>query len=57
MTRVPAHSLSQKSADAQIDAAILRLVDLLARQAAGDLVADAPTAEETANARPDLQDT
>lgn len=57
MTRVPAQSLSLKSADAQIDAAILRLVDLLARQVAGDLVADAPNVEETANAHPDLQDT
>ncbi|MDX1822708.1 MAG: hypothetical protein R3197_17580 [Paracoccaceae bacterium] len=51
MPRVPAISPSPESADAQIDAAVLRLVDLFARQAARELTADAhlmekPDAEE-----------
>ena len=41
MPRVHAISSSPKSAEAQIDAAVLRLIDLFARQAARDLVTDA----------------
>lgn len=47
MTRVPALPSCSKSADAQIDAAVLRLVDLFARQVAKELPADAPDAKET----------
>jgi len=51
MPRVPAIPPSSASADAQIDAAVLRLVDLFARQAARELATDAhlmekPDAEE-----------
>ena len=51
MPRVPALSSSSESAEAQIDAAILRLVDLFARQVARELAADVhlmetPDAEE-----------
>jgi hypothetical protein len=53
MTRVPALPFSSESADAQIDAAVLRLVDLFARQAARELAADAPDTKETPHATPD----
>ena len=45
MPRVHAISSSPKSAEAQIDAAVLRLIDLFARQAARELAADAPLME------------
>jgi hypothetical protein len=41
MPRVPALPSSSASADAQIDAAVLRLIDLFARQAARELASDA----------------
>lgn len=41
MPRVRFPSPTPNSADAQIDAAVMRLVDLFARQAARDLVTDA----------------
>ena len=50
MPRVPALPSSPESADAQIDAAVLRLVDLFARQAARELAADASIAMETSDA-------
>lgn len=50
MRRVPALPCSPDSADAQIDAAVLRLVDLFARQAARELAVDAQEAKEMANA-------
>ncbi len=50
MTNVPAPPLSSEPADAQIDAAVLRLVDLLARQAARELVEETPTIQETYDA-------
>lgn len=53
MTRVPALPFSSESADAQIDAAVLRLVDLFARQVAQELAADAPDTKETPHATPD----
>lgn len=40
MTCVPASSHSSESAEAQIDAAVLRLVGLFARQAALELATD-----------------
>jgi hypothetical protein len=46
MPRVPAISPSPDSAHAQIDAAVLRLVDLIARQAARELAADAHLMEK-----------
>jgi len=56
MTRVPAPSHSSASADAQIDAAVLRLVDLLARQAAWGLAADAPDITEKPDAAEQFQE-
>jgi hypothetical protein len=56
MTRVPALPSCSKSADAQIDAAVLRLVDLFARQVALELAVDAPDVEETPHANTDPQD-
>lgn len=50
MTRVPALPSSSESADKQIDTAVLRLVDLFARQVARELAADAPEVEETPHA-------
>lgn len=50
MIRAPASSLTPVSADAQIDTAVLRLVDLLARQAARELAVDASIAMETSDA-------
>lgn len=50
MQRVPSLPCSSDSADAQIDAAVLRLVDLFARQAARELAVDAPEAKETTDA-------
>ena len=41
MPRVPAPFPTPSSAEAQIDAAVLRLIDLFARQAARELAADA----------------
>ena len=56
MTRVPALPFSSESAEAQIDAAVLRLVDLFARQVARELAADAPDAKETPNGTDEQQD-
>ena len=56
MTRVPALPSSSESADAQIDTAVLRLVDLFARQAARELAADASDAKETPDGPTDPQD-
>lgn len=50
MTRVPALPPPQDSADVQIDAAVQRLVDLLGRQTARELVLDAPLIMESADA-------
>jgi hypothetical protein len=50
MIRAPAPSHFSASAEAQIDAAVLRLVDLFARQAARDLAAGAPELMETPDA-------
>jgi hypothetical protein len=50
MTRVPALPSSDPSADAQIDAAVMRLADLFAQQVARELAADAPDAKDTPNA-------
>lgn len=50
MTRAPAHPFPQDSADAQIDAAVLRLVDLLGRQTARELTAGAPASKESSDA-------
>ncbi|MBI6630368.1 hypothetical protein [Pontibaca salina] len=52
MTRVPALPSAEDSADTQIDAAILRLVDLLARQTAREIAADAPVTKESFDAPP-----
>lgn len=56
MTRVPALPLSPESADAQIDAAVLRLVDLLGRQTARELPAEASDIKETPDAAPSHQE-
>lgn len=56
MTRAPAPSHSDESADAQIDTAVLRLVDLFARQAARELAVDASDPKERPDAIPDKQD-
>lgn len=56
MTRVPALPFSSESADAQIDTAVLRLVDLFARQAARELAADAPDAKEMPHASTNPED-
>lgn len=50
MTRAPASSLTAVCAEAQIDTAVLRLVDLFARQVAWELAVGAPEAEETPHA-------
>lgn len=50
MLRAPALPFSPASAEAQIDAAVLRLVDLFARQAARELAADASLIQETPDA-------
>jgi hypothetical protein len=50
MPRVPALPYSPESAEEQIDAAVLRLVDLLAQQTARELAADAPSIMETPDA-------
>ena len=55
MPRVRSLSSSSESADAQIDAAVLRLVVLLARQVARELAADALDVEETPHASTALQ--
>lgn len=56
MTRVPALPSSSESADAQIDTAVLRLVDLFARQAARELAANASDAKETLHGTGEQQD-
>ena len=50
MTRAPASSHTPDSAEAQIDTAVMRLVDLFARQVARELAVGAPEAEETPHA-------
>lgn len=50
MTRLPVPSHCPESAHTQVDAAVLRLVDLLARQVGRELAADAPDAKETSDA-------
>lgn len=50
MTRAPAFSVTPASAEAQIDTAVLRLVDLFARQVARELAVGAPKAEDTPHA-------
>jgi len=57
MTRAPTSSQFPESANAQIDVAVLRLVDLIARQVALELAADAPKAKEPSHAtNPPQQD-
>ena len=56
MPRVPAISSSPASAEAQIDAAVLRLVDLFARQAARELVTEAQFMETPDAAEPEQED-
>ncbi len=56
MTRAPALPSSSESADTQIDAAVLRLVDLFARQAARELAVDASEPKEMPDATKDPQD-
>lgn len=56
MTRDPALPLTQDSADAQIDSAVQRLIDLLGRQTARELAADAPMTMETPDAPPPPQE-
>jgi len=56
MTRAPAPSHYPETADEQIDSAVLRLVDLLARQTARELAADAPDITEMPDAPPTHQD-
>ena len=56
MPRVPAIPTSSASADAQIDAAVLRLVDLFARQAARELTADAHLMEKPDAEAPPQED-
>ena len=56
MTRVPAPTHFNESAEAQIDTAVLRLVDLFARQVARELAADAPDAKETPDGTDEQQD-
>jgi len=56
MTRAPAPSHVSASAEAQIDAAVLRLVDLFARQVARDLAAGAPELMETPDAEEHSQE-
>ena len=50
MSRAPALPFPKDSADAQIDAAVLPLVDLLGRQTARELTAGAPTIKESSDA-------
>jgi hypothetical protein len=50
MTHVPAHLSDPLSDDAQIDAALLRLTDLLARQVGRELVAGNPQVKEKPHA-------
>ena len=56
MTRAPALSSCSGSAEVQIDTAVLRLVDLFARQVARELAADAPDAKEAPNGTDEQQD-
>jgi hypothetical protein len=49
-------SPSSESAEAQIDAAVLRLIDLFARQAARELAADAFSNMETPDAPEQAQE-
>jgi len=50
MPRVPTISPCPESAEAQIDAAVLRLIDLFARQVERELAADASLIQETPDA-------
>ena len=50
MPRVPASSSFPASVEAQIDAAVMRLVDLFARQVARELAADALAFKEPLDA-------
>ena len=50
MTRAPASTHPDDTAEAQIDTAVLRLIDLFARQVARELAVGAPEAEETPHA-------
>ena len=52
MTRVPISSRTGSSAEEQIDTAVLRLAELLGRQVARELIADAPAREEIADEPP-----
>lgn len=56
MPRVPAISPCPESAEAQIDAAVMRLVDLFARQAARDMAADAHLMETPDATEPPEED-
>ena len=56
MKSVTAPHCSPDSADAQIDVAVLRLVDLFARQAARELAVDAHEAKEMADAAQNQKD-
>lgn len=56
MPRVPAIPPTLESAEAQIDTAVLRLVDLFARQAAQELAADAHLMETPDAAEPEQED-
>jgi hypothetical protein len=55
MTCVPSPFCTQDSADAQIEAAVLRLVELLGRQTARELAADAAKNMEMPDAPPTHQ--
>lgn len=52
MTRVPISTPTGPSAEEQIDTAVLRLAELLGRQVARELIADAPAREEIADEPP-----
>jgi hypothetical protein len=56
MPRVRSLSPCPESAEAQIDAAVLRLVDLFARQTARELAADAHLMETPDAAEPEQED-
>lgn len=56
MPRVRTLSPSPESAEAQIDAAVMRLVDLFARQVAGELAADAHLMETPDAAESEQED-
>lgn len=56
MPRVPALPSSPASADAQIDTAVLRLIDLFARQTARELATDAHLMETSDAAKQPQED-